>query len=251
MTRILVTGSTGQLGRPTTARLKQSGHDIRALSRTPGEGRLAADLLTGAGVAAALDGVDTVVHLATTNGSTDKRMIANLLSAAAQAGVGNFVLVSIVGVDRIPLGFYRDRLAIETAVIESGLPFTIQRATQFHSFVDGFLTAQKWLPLLVVPSIRVQPIAVDDVAERLTSLAIGAPQGRVADIGGPQVSAVGDLAAAWQRAIGSRRRSLPLRLPGKTFAALTAGEGLAPEHAEGRGTFEQYLTEKYGPAVSD
>ena len=244
--QVLVTGATGQLGRPTTIALRNAGHEVRAMSRKPGSGRTVADLLTGAGLAEAFAGVDTVVHLATTNGRADVRMAEHLVAAARQAGVAHLVLISIVDVDRIPLRFYRDRRRIEQIVEGSGVPYTLLRATQFHSLVVGLFRAQRFLPALVVPAIRVQPIAVPEVATRLTELASQPPQGRVADIGGPEQRPVRDFARTWQKSVGRRRPIMPLRLPGRLFAAYDAGAGLVPGPAYGRQTFDDYLGDQTG-----
>ncbi|MGY1793601.1 SDR family oxidoreductase [Geodermatophilus sp. SYSU D00525] len=98
MTTTLVTGATGTLGTPTTARLRAAGHDVRAFSRRRGPGLTTGDLLTGAGLREALTGVDTVLHLATgPRGEGDVAAARTLLSAAADAGVRHLVVVSIVG----------------------------------------------------------------------------------------------------------------------------------------------------------
>jgi len=238
---IVVTGSTGQLGRPTAAALAEAGAEVRGLAR---HGEVPADLLSGVGVDAAFAGADTVVHAATMNGRKDLRLAANLVSAAQKAGVGHIVLVSIVGIDRIPLGFYKDRLAIEELVASSGVPFTIQRATQFHSFVERFFTSQRFSPVVFTPALRVQPIAVEEVGARLAELALGEPQGRVADIGGPETRTVRDLYAEWREATHGRRRAVPVRLPGKLFAAFDAGANLCAPFGER--LFGGYLAEKYG-----
>jgi uncharacterized protein YbjT (DUF2867 family) len=238
---IVVTGATGQLGKPTAAALAAQGADVREVSR---HGAIPADLLGGTGVSAALAGADTIVHAATMGGRRDLAMAANLVSAAKNAGVGHIVLVSIVGIDRIPLGFYKDRLAIEGIVASSGVPFTIQRATQFHSFVEGFFSAQRFSPVVFTPSLRVQPIAVEEVGARLADLALAGPQGRADDIGGPETRTVRDFYAEWREATGGRRVAVPVRLPGKLFAVFDAGANLcAPV---GTRPFAGYLAEKYG-----
>src|SRR3712207_5449022 len=101
----VVTGATGALGVPTVERLRAAGHDVRGLSRRSGPGLVTGDLLTGAGIDAAMDGADTVVHLATGLRRKDAVIARTLLDAARLAGVGHLVLISIVGVDRIPLGY--------------------------------------------------------------------------------------------------------------------------------------------------
>ena len=245
MTTYLITGATGTIGTPTTAKLRAAGHEVRALSRRSGPELATGDLLSGTGVSAAMSGVDTVIHLATTNGARDIRLAENLLSAAADAQVRHVVLLSIVGIDKIPMGFYRQRLEIESLALDSGVPLTLQRSTQFHPFVEMLFNAQRFSPVLLTPSIRFAPIAPQDVAARLVELADQGPSGRVDDIGGPQIRTAADLHAAWKDARGSRRPAVPLRLPGKLFKAFAAGENLVPGTPFGQITFEQYLSDKY------
>lgn len=246
MAEILVTGSTGQLGRPTAAALRAAGHAVRGLNRSGGDGAVSADLATGRGLEAACRDIATVVHLATANGAGDIGMARNLTRAARAAGVGHLVLVSIVGIDRIPLGFYRDRLRIEELARDSGVPLTVQRATQFHSLVDRLFAAQRMLPVVLVPRHwRFQPIAVEDVAVRLAALAEGGPQGRVDDIGGPAVRSLPELYAAWRGATGGRRPALGVPIPGRLGAAFAAGRNLVPGAPYGTRDFESYLAEKY------
>jgi uncharacterized protein YbjT (DUF2867 family) len=235
----LVTGATGTLGTPTTARLRAAGHHVRALSRRTGPGLVTGDLLSGEGLDGALDGVQTVLHLAT--GKDDVAATGTLLDAARKAGTRHLVLISIVGIDDIPLGYYRTKLAVERLVAESGLPHTILRATQFHAFVERLFTAQRALPVVLAPAFDLQPIDADEVAARLVELADGPPAGRVPDIGGPAPRAMPELAAVWARARGVRRPIVPLRLPGKTFGAYRAGHALVAGPAYGRVPFEEFL----------
>jgi uncharacterized protein YbjT (DUF2867 family) len=244
MKTILVTGGTGSLGRPTVKALRAAGHSLRILSRQPGIDHVRGDLITGEGVAAAVEGVDTVLHLATSRRHTDIRQTENLLEHSR--GVGHLIFISIVGVDQIPLPYYRDKVTIERLVTESSIPFTILRATQFHDLADEILTAQRFLPVLLAPAIPLQPISVEDVAARLTELAAGPPAGRVADLGGPEQLTVPELARAWKRAKGSRRPVLPIRVPGKTFHAFAAGAAMpATIHPSSR-TFDDYLSQRFG-----
>jgi uncharacterized protein YbjT (DUF2867 family) len=236
----LVTGATGRLGRPTVARLVEAGHEVRSLSRRTGPGLATGDLATGAGLAEAVAGVDVVVHLATGSRGDDVAT-ANLVRAAAAAGVRHLVHMSIVGIDDIPLGHYRTKLAAERAVTSSGLPHTVLRATQFHDLVVSLFAVQRLTPVVVAPRFAVQPIAVTDVADRLVELAGGPPGGRVADIGGPEVRPLPDLAQVWRRAAGVRRPVVPVVLPGRTFAGYAAGANLVPGPPYGRRTFEEHV----------
>lgn len=252
---VLVTGGTGTLGRHVVRRLLDGGREVRVLSRragsdrspVPPDGRFSrhvGDLATGAGLAAALTGVDTVLHCASDqrNHTSDIDGIRRLVDACRTAGVRHLVVVSIVGIDRIPLGYYRTKLAVERVVAESQLGWTILRATQFHELVLTMVNGLTRLPVALVPAgISFQPIDPDEVAERLVTLSAGPPAGRAADLGGPEVRSMIDLTRAYLRVRGKRRLVAAVWLPGALVRALRSGANLTPDHADGRRTWEQFL----------
>lgn len=240
MSTILVTGGTGTLGRPTVRLLREHGHDVRILSRRPGDGHVVGDLDRGSGVVAAVRGADVVVHLAT-NVRKDLPGTQRLLAAARDAGVGHLVYISIVGVDRIPYFYYRDKVANERAIEASGVPHSILRATQFHEFPVRVLESQRRLPVLFGLDVPIQPISTDDVAVRLAELAERGPVGRADDIGGPEILRFPDLAERWRAATGERRRVRNLRLPGRAFRAFAEGRHLTGLPGYGRRTFDEWL----------
>ncbi|MFF8476832.1 SDR family oxidoreductase [Streptomyces sp. NPDC015414] len=244
MTTILVTGGTGTLGRLVTERLRADGHEVRVLSR--GARPHAVDLREGSpALDTALAGVETVVHCASSPRGGDERAADHLIAAARRAGVGHLLDISIVGVDRVPLTYYRSKLAVERRIEESGLGWTVLRATQFHDLVASALRGLARSPVLVLPAgVSDQPVEVAEVADRLAELAVAPPAGRVADMGGPQVRSFESLARAWLRATGRRRAVVNVPLPGGTYRAFRAGGHLAPERAVGKGTFEEYLTRR-------
>lgn len=237
---VLVAGATGTLGRAVAARLREP----RLLSRRPGPGGVAADLVIGKGVDAALSGVDTVINCATVP-RHDAEAVATLLAAAERAGVRHLVHVSIVGIERVPLGYYREKLAGEALVAESPVPTTTVRATQFHELVDFLLTKAARARVLPVPAgTSFQPVAAGDLAAHLVALAEGEPAGRVPDFGGPQVLPAAELARTWR---GARRLPvIPLRLPGRIAAAVRGGGLLCPDRAMGTTTFAEHVTGKGG-----
>ena len=240
MSSILVTGGTGHLGRPTVSHLRAAGHGVRVLSRKQGPDRAVADLTTGVGLQTAFDGVDVVVHLATSLGHGDVQQARNLVEAAA--GIRHLVVMSIAGIDRIPLSYYKTKLAVEQIVGESHVPYTIQRATQFHDLIDRVFSAQRYSPVLFAPTMSLQPIAVEDVASRLTELVGQVPlKGHAPDIGGPERRTVHDLARIWKQAKGSRRPIVPVRLGGKVFRAFANGEAMVDGPTYGRITFAEYF----------
>jgi len=149
---------------------------------------------------------------------------------------------SIVGIDRIPLGYYREKPVAERLVEESGRPWTIQRATQFHDLLAGMFGALAHSPIVpVLSSTSFQPIDVRDVAEGLVQLAESGAAGRVHDLGGPEVRPMADLARAWPSWAGKRRSVLPVRVPGALARAFRDGANLTPEHTDGHTSFRQYL----------
>ncbi|MFE6226301.1 SDR family oxidoreductase [Streptomyces sp. NPDC057854] len=245
-----MTGGTGRLGRAVVRRLGDGGREVRVLSRRERPSGPAAayrhvvgDLRTGRGLDDAVRGVGAVVHCATTYGRGDVAATRNLIDAALRSGSRpHLVYVSIVGVDVIPVPYYRDKLAAERMIADCGLPWTVQRATQFHDLVAAFFAWQRRLPLtLALRRFRFQPIDVRDVADRLAGLALSEPAGRAPDIGGPQVCDMRDLAAAYNRAHGLRRRVVSLPVPGRIARAFAGGANLVPHHAVGTLTFGDFL----------
>ncbi|MDI6411918.1 SDR family oxidoreductase [Streptomyces albus] len=249
---VLVTGGTGTLGRPLVDRLLVDGVPVRVMSRRPrpaDDNRpcewAVCDLLTGAGLAAAVSGVRAIVHCAT-DPWREVRVLSRLAEAARRADCPHLVYISIVGVDRVPFPYYRAKLAAERALARSGVPWTVLRATQFHELVAGLTTAQRRLPFVVTPAgFRFQPVAVGEVAARLAGLVQGPPAGRVPDMGGPRVLTAREAAGLTLRATGRRARVHELPLPGRTARAFRRGGNLAPGHATGRGRFEDFLAERY------
>ncbi|MFJ3502700.1 SDR family oxidoreductase [Streptomyces sp. NPDC090135] len=243
MTTILVTGGTGTLGRLVAERLREDGAEVRVLSRHARP--YAVDLREGTGLDAAVEGVDTVVHCASTPRGGDDRAARHLIEASRLAGVRHLVYISIVGVDRVPLGYYRTKLAVEKMIEGSGLGWTVLRTTQFHDLVVEFLRNVARVPVVPLPAgVSDQPIEVAEVAARLAELAAGEPAGRVPDMGGPEVRTLAELARTYLDAIGQHRRLVNVPLAGKAYRGFRAGGHLTPERAVGKVTFEEFLAKR-------
>jgi uncharacterized protein YbjT (DUF2867 family) len=230
---LLVTGGTGTIGSRVVPMLREAGRELRILTRHPGANEpgvqhVEGDTVSGRGLAEALDGVHVVLHLA--GGAKGDDVAARHLGAAAKhAGVRHLILISVVGADRMPIGYFRAKAAAERAVAESGVPWTVLRAAQLHEFVLPVVRGMTRLPLLPIPGgLRFEPVHVDEVAARLTELALRDPAGRVADIAGPDVLDIRQLAHAYLDATGGKRkRGLPIRIPGAIGRAYRAGDNLS------------------------
>jgi uncharacterized protein YbjT (DUF2867 family) len=255
MALVLVTGGTGQLGREVVPRLVSAGHDVRLLSRQDrpprpdGVEAVRGDVLSGDGLDRAVSGVDVVIHCATSpfrrTTRTEVDGTRQLTVAASSARRPHVVYMSIVGVDRHPLPYYKAKRAAEMVVEAAGLPYTILRATQFHSLLDGLLTRLARLPVLPVPrGVRFQPVDAGEVAARLVALVGTGPSRQVADMGGPEVRGFDDLARAWLRARGRSRRVVGFPIAGRAARAFKEGVNLCPAQKDGTCTWEDWLAER-------
>jgi uncharacterized protein YbjT (DUF2867 family) len=258
MTRILVTGGTGTLGRQVVPGLLDAGCDVRVLSRRTHEAAdgieyVQGDLLKDEGIEAAVDGAEIIVHCAGGQKGDDEAT-RNLVRAASRAGAPHLVYISVVGADRIPVvsgvdramfSYFATKLATERVVADSGLPWTTLRATQFHDLILMVARAMTKLPVIPVPAgVRFQPVDTGEVAARLVELALGTPAGLAPDIAGPRMYTVAELLRGYLRARRKRRLMVPVGLPGKAARAVRAGANLAPDRAVGKRTWEDFLADR-------
>jgi uncharacterized protein YbjT (DUF2867 family) len=249
---VAVTGGSGTLGRAVVRELEARGHAVRALSRHSSAHPV--DLTTGQGLAAALAGVDVVVD-ASNAGPTRKPAEAvlvggtrRLLAAEGPAGVGHHVGVSIVGIDRVPYAYYEVKLAQEAVVRGGGVPWTIVRATQFHTEVDRRFSATARAGVLPGAGFPLQPVDPREVAEVLADTVEAEPSRATTQFAGPELLTLRELARAWRVATGRRAVIVPVPLAGATARALRDG-GLVNRGAwTGRRTFGAYVREHHGPA---
>lgn len=241
--RVAVAGGTGLAGRHVVDSLTRAGHEPVVLARSRG-----VDLVTGAGLAAALAGSDAVIDVS--NVTTTRRAVAerfftaastSLRDTAAAAGVRHYVLLSIVGIDRVDLGYYAGKRRQEELLAAGPVPWTVLRATQFHEFAAQVLSGARG-PVALVPSMRSRPVAVAEVADVLVQALDAGPVGDATELAGPEVLELTDMARQVVRRRGERRLVLPVRVPGRVGRALRGGGNLpAGEFREGTRTFADYL----------
>ena len=253
---LLVTGGTGLLGSAFVARAREAGYGVRIMSRRtrtpdvpPEDEWVQADLTTGEGLEAAMKGVDVIMHAASASGfgnfkEVDEAGTRRLLEAASQAAVQHFIYPSIVGVDEIPLGYYAAKRRIETAVLESNVPATVVRATQFHAFVLRFIRMLGKSPVLFVPAgFLIQSVCVEEFAAELLARVEGEPAGRAPDVAGPEIMALAEMARVWAQTCHERRAVLGIPLPGETAKVFRAGGATNPQRAVGQVRWQDWLQE--------
>lgn len=228
MSSILVTGGTGHLGRHLVPTLLRSGHRVRILTRAPGGASdvewARADLGSGEGLAQAMTGIDTIVNAATNSqiarrggsfrpsdflrapSEVDLDGTRHLIEDATRAGVRRFVHVSIVAIDRANYPYGRVKFAGEMLVRESGLDWSVVRATPFYYLPAGFFDGLRRLPVWLLPTrVPFQPCDPRDFAAYVAACVEDGGTGMRQDFGGPEVLTLGDMAHQHQAARGIHR----------------------------------------------
>ncbi|SNS50694.1 Uncharacterized conserved protein YbjT, contains NAD(P)-binding and DUF2867 domains [Geodermatophilus pulveris] len=242
-----MTGGTGRLGRRVAEQLQGGGHRVRQMSRRgTGPGGVRGDLATGRDLFPAVAGAEVVVHAASDpRGDPWQADVAGtrrLVQAVDRDRLRHLVYVSIVGVDRIPYGYYHAKFAAEQVLLASGLPVTLLRITQFHDLLDELLATARRGPVLPVPmGWRVQPVDVAEAAAHTAQIAAGPPAGDVVEYGGPQELTAADAARAWAAAREPGTRVVATPVPGRLSAAVRDGAALPTRGARGTRTYAEHL----------
>jgi uncharacterized protein YbjT (DUF2867 family) len=196
---ITVIGATGLIGRQLVPLLSNRGHAVTRASRDSG-----VDLLTGQGLDDALADAEVVIDVVNSPTPEDsaeaffKQTAANLSAAAAKAGVGHYVVLSIVGADEMApkAGYIRGKVAQENAAATSGVPWTVLRATQFHELAAPITESLITGGEVRAPEALIQTIDSAEVTATLARIAVNKPLNTIHNIGGPQKMSFSDMARA-------------------------------------------------------
>ncbi|HEU4547475.1 MAG TPA: NAD(P)H-binding protein [Microlunatus sp.] len=263
---IMVAGGTGLAGRALTTRAVSAGHQVRVLSRRPapaasGVEVVVGDLATGSGLTSALDSVDAVIDLS--NIVTRSYRIAerfftaatrNLIAAEHAAGVSRHVLLSIVGVDAFPGGYYRAKVAQEQALAAAAGSASVQhiiaRVTQFHDFAAQTYRSFRFGPAVLAPPLHLRPVHLDDVADHLLRLLTSEQRGRADDLAGPEPLNLLDMTRRYAKTQPRPVPVLALPLP-PTIRRANEARVLAPAgQTHGARTFDHWLQQQRQTASS-
>jgi uncharacterized protein YbjT (DUF2867 family) len=187
--KLVIIGGTGLIGSKLVSRLRERGHD--AVAAAPDTG---VNTLTGEGLADVLHGAAVVVDVSNSPSFEEAAVMAffttstrNLLEYAAAAGVSHYVALSVVGTDLIPDSAYLRAKNAQEALIKGGrIPYSIVRATQFFEFINRIADDATEGTTVRVPQALIQPMAADDVAKAVGTIAVGEPLNGTVDVAGPQ-----------------------------------------------------------------
>ena len=186
--KIVVIGGTGLIGSKLVNKLRENGHDPVAAAPNTG-----VNTITGEGLPEALGGAQVVVDVSNAPDWDDDAVMhffqtssSNLLAAEAAAAVGHHIALSVVGTDRLlESGYFRAKMAQETLITGSSIPYSIVHATQFFEFINSIADAATDGNTIHLPPALIQPMAADDVASALEHVAVGPPVNGIVEIAGP------------------------------------------------------------------
>jgi uncharacterized protein YbjT (DUF2867 family) len=249
--KIVVIGGSGLIGQKVVQRLGEQAHQVFAASPASG-----VNTITGDGVAEALEGAQVVVDVANSPSFDDGAALEffetsgrHLLAAAVAAGVRHHLALSVVGADRIPeSGYMRAKLAQESLIKASGLPYTILHSTQFFEFIAGIIKSGSEGGLIRLSPALVQPVASDDVAATLADLAVGPPMNGTVEVAGPERFPLDEIARKFLAASGDRRQVIA-DVRARYFGAELDDRSLTPgKHPHvGRTRFDDWLERSQTP----
>jgi uncharacterized protein YbjT (DUF2867 family) len=191
--KLTVIGASGLIGTKVVDLLTAQGHEVVGTSRSTG-----VDVLTGEGLADALAGADVLIDVVNSPSFEDDAVLQFFSTSTTKtAGVGHYVALSIVGADGLPdSGYMRAKVVQEKTLVDSSIPYTILRATQFHEFAEAITGTLVVGDEVRVPDGLIQLIASDDVVAELARVAVGPPLGGIVNIGGPEKISFAEMATA-------------------------------------------------------
>ena len=189
--KIVIVGGTGLIGSKVVTMLRDRGDNA-----VPAAPQTGVNTITGEGLADVLAGGEVIIDVSNSTSSEDEAVMTffqtstrNILGAEATAGVRHHVALSIVGVDRLAAsgsGYHRAKLAQEALIRNSNIPYSIVRATPFFEFLKGIADSATVAGKVRLAPVLIQPIAAEDVARTVVTVAVGKPVNGIVEVAGPE-----------------------------------------------------------------
>jgi uncharacterized protein YbjT (DUF2867 family) len=207
--KIVVIGGSGLIGSKLCKKLADRGHQV-----VPASPKSGVNSVTGEGLADAVRGAQVVVDVSNAPSWEDAAVMKffdtstrNVLAAEAKSGVGHHVALSVVGTERLQeSGYFRAKLVQEKLIADSGVRYTIVRATQFFEFLGGIAQANTDGQVVRLPSALMQAMSADDVAAAMADYTLGPPLNRIVEIGGPEALGIDEAVRTYLTATGDARQ---------------------------------------------
>ncbi len=244
---IAITGATGQLGSLIIERLKgQLSHDrIIALARNPDKAAglgvpvRSFDYARPEGLAQALEGVETLLLISSSEIGQREEQHRNVIAAARQAGVAHLVYTSILHADRSPISLAQEHRATEAALAASGLAVTVLRnGWYFENCAASFPAALANGAFIGSAGDGQLSLATRaDYADAAVAVLTGSGHaGRTYELAGDTAVTLTEVAAELSRQTG---RAIPyVNLPQAEFAGILKGAGIPELFAEGLASWD-------------
>jgi uncharacterized protein YbjT (DUF2867 family) len=255
MNEVLVTGGTGNLGKCVVDYLLKKNYAVRVLSskdNIPPQQNvllLKADLASNTGLDGATAKADFIIHCAS-NPKNFKRVdldgTRNLLQSIDRERTRHLVYISIVGVDKSTYPYYQAKKAVEKMIEDSGIPFTILRTTQFHSFIlsilESFVNNQSNSVVKIPAGMKFQSVDIKEVAKLLVD-SLGRAAGHLPDFGGPQVLSFESMVQTYLNITKTDLEVQAAQIEGERFDLFRSGVNLCFNNAHGKVTWQRFLEE--------
>ncbi|UJR12671.1 hypothetical protein I4U23_016845 [Adineta vaga] len=265
MVKVLIVGGTGPVGQAISKIFLSNQTPFLIGSRNPKainndnvgsqltSNWIYMDLKKNEGINKSIDDdVDTILYLAslpeeTINGQPiDITLTKNLLDSIPKKNIKHFIYISIVGIDKMSFSYYKGKLECERLIKESGIPYTILRATQFHDLVEYMGNCLVNYPRdIASKAAKIQPIQTDAVAMELAKIVKESPLNSTYDIGGRKIYTMREIADSLLEVHHEKKPAIDMPMIDEILNDFAEGYNTCDNISLNSNTWEEYLANKY------
>lgn len=249
MKKIFLTGGTGLLGKAFLKEISKEVFEIilgkRTIDSSENKYKQQYFNLEDNDLELNLKDIDIVVHLASNtrdlSSNADILGTKKLLHFIKKYKVKHLIYISIIGVDKVPIKYFRTKHKMEKLIQEKCQQYTILRSTQFFEFFEEEVKKQLSNKIKIIPNLKYQPIETKIVAKKIVEICKGKNTNSVIEMGGSEIILFKDAIEKYQKLKGNNSIiiSIPNFLLGKMGKSLTTEHGIKYSK-----TWDYYLKEK-------